>query len=146
MAKDTWFSIDLPVLDAIVDYLEDSDPSLRPQLYDIAERTGIGEDDVVRAAKRMDGVYIELEHRFGPQRDLAVTAVSPEARMVTGQWPSAETMAARIIAGLEEAADREPAEETRGRLREAANVLGATVRDLSTNVLASVIAKQLGIG
>ena len=145
MAKDAWFAVDLPVLDAIVTYFGEQDGSL-PQLYDIAEMAGIDEDEVIRAANRLDGVYIDLRRTMGPQRDLVVLGVSSEARVVTGQWPSAETMAARIIAGLEEAAEREPDEAKRSRLRETADVLGETARDVTANLLAAVIAKHLGLG
>ncbi len=137
---------DLPVLDAVVTYLDEAPRGTRPQLMDIAEATGRDVDDVIKAADSLDGVYLDITKTLGPPGMWWVNSVTPEARVATGQWPSAQTMAARIIAGLEEAADREPDEVKSSRLREAASVLGDTVRDLSTNVLAAVITKQLGLG
>lgn len=145
MAKDTWFARDLPVLDAIVTYFDESLGRSFPQVSDIAEVTGFDVDDVARAARNLDGSYIDLTMTMGPPAGWHVSQISADARVATGQWPSAQSMAAQIIAGLEATADREEDEGRKWRLREAAEVLGGTVKDLSTNVLATVIAKQLGL-
>jgi hypothetical protein len=62
---------------------------------------------------------------------------------VVGQWPSAEAVADRIVAALVEAADREPDEGKRSRLRAAAETLGSFGRDLLVSVAANVATKPI---
>jgi len=71
--------------------------------------------------------------------------VSPEARTATGQWPTAETLAMRIIKALEDSAAAEPDIEKRGRLRSAASALRDTAKDVGTNVLTAVILRSTGL-
>lgn len=145
MAQDTWFTRDLPVLDAIVTYLDEHAGRMIPQLSDIAEITGMDIEDVSRAAQALDGSYIDLRKVMGPAGHWHVMAVSPDARTATGQWPTAESLAARIIAGLEQTAEQEPDETERGKLRAAAAVLGDSAKEVGTNVLTAVILRSAGM-
>ena len=145
MVEDTWFRRDLPVLDAIVTSLDKAAGRAFPQLEEIAQSTGLDLQDVSRAAQALDGVYIDLQKRMGPPGHWHVRAVSPEARAATGQWPTAETLAARIIKALEDSAAAEPDIEKRGRLRSAASALRDTAKDVGTNVLTAVILRSTGL-
>ena len=65
--------------------------------------------------------------------------------MVSGQWPSPETLSSRIIENLQEAADAEQDEAQRGKLRAAADVLGGAAREVGTDVLTAVILRATGM-
>ena len=146
MAPNTWFSRDLPVLDAIVVYLDEHGGSSYPQLYDIAAMTGLHDEQVVRAAAALEDDYIQLHKTMGPARGWAVVSVNSAARIATGQWPNPETLSARILAGIEAAAEAESDDVRRGKLRSAAEVLGTAARDVGTDVLTAVILRATGMG
>jgi hypothetical protein len=74
-----------------------------------------------------------------------VRAITSEARRAVGQWPTPEGVADRIVAELLEAADREPDERKRTRLRAAAETLGSFGRDLLVNVAANVATRPIGM-
>ena len=75
---------------------------------------------------------------------VAIMGVTDEARQAVGQWPSPESLADRIIRELPDAAEREPDEAQRPRLRAAADALGGFGRDLLVNVIANVATKPIG--
>lgn len=146
MANDTWFTRDQHVLDAAVRYFDEAAGRSFPQLYDLAEMTGLDDDDVLRAVNHLDGVYIDVQRTFAPAREWTVTGVYAEALVATGQWPSPDTMAAGILKALEDAAESEADEVERGRLKAAVGVLGDGFKDVGTNLLATLIARQMGLG
>ena len=116
------------MLDATVALVEEAD---LPEVADIADRTGLVAADVARALKAMDGVYVDLQMTMGDSARWYVRSVSPEARRAVGQWPTAESLIGQLVAGLEAAAEREDDLERRGRLRQAASLLGGAARDIA---------------
>lgn len=136
--EDTWFSRDLPVLDAAVRHVdEDTGRIADPDL--LAEEAGIPRDDVRRSLQALSGVYLRTEGTM--QGDHLVMDVTPEARRAVGQWPTPENVANRLLAVLEQAADQTGDEEQRTRLRRAADSLKGLGRDVLPEVIASVITK-----
>ncbi len=75
----------------------------------------------------------------------AIEGVTDEARRAVGQWPSPEVWADRIVRGLLDAADREPDQEQRSRLRAVAEGLGDFDRDVLVGVLSTGITKGVGL-
>lgn len=143
---DTWNARELPVLDAIVSAL-DADPNSIPTLRDVSERIGMPVEDVGKAALALDGTYLELTKLktggdFGPW---FVTSVSPIARTAVGQWPSGEVWTDRIVKALTDAADREPDEVKRSKLRATADALGGFARDVAVGVLSGGISGTAGL-
>lgn len=134
------------MLDAIVTYFERDGGQSHPQVYDIAALAGLDDDSVAQACLNLDGAYIDFERGMGPRSGWSIKQVFSQARIATGQWPTAESLAARIIAGLEETAAQEPDEAKRGKIREAVTVLGETAKDVTTNVLTAVILRSTGMG
>jgi hypothetical protein len=92
MPEDTWLGRDPPALDAVVTYLDREGGSSFPQLSDLALLTGLDIEDVARAARAMDGHYLDPQMRMGPPGHWHVRAVSAQARVATGQWPAPETL------------------------------------------------------
>jgi hypothetical protein len=117
-----------------------------PTVGDIAERAGMDPNEVFRAVRALDGTYLELRMyaaggRTTPHR---VLQVHEEARRAVGQWPSPQAIADQIIRDLLEAAEREPDEAKRTKLRVAADAFGGFGRDLLINVIANVATKPIG--
>jgi len=145
--ESTWEARDLPVLDAAVRYVDDNGPMPGPYGHHLAELTGLPMDDVARAMDALDGEYIEVTTNIGPGPERwRVSAVSPDARRVVGQWPTPEALADRILAALRDAAENEADPGRRGRLRHLADAATDAGSGLLTKVIAEVIARQTGLG
>jgi hypothetical protein len=142
-----WESRDLPVLKAIVELTdegEDGLPSAR-----IADRTGLDEDTVQRAlwalaAEHPPFFTVVDGSSLAGRYILEVNSPTGHARRTVGSWPSPETIAAGLIAALQEAAEHETSDERKGRLRRAADALGGLGKDVLSEVIASVITKGIG--
>jgi hypothetical protein len=144
--ESTWETRDLPVLEEAVRYFDENPMQPGPTVGDIAERIGMDPTEVLRAVRALDETYLELRiyaagGRAAPHR---VLRVYEEARRVVGQWPSPEAVADRVVRELLDAAEREPDEAKRTRLRAAADALGGFGRDLLINVIANVATKPIG--
>lgn len=136
--EDTWFSRDLPVLDAAV-RLKEEDPSRIPMSKDLADATGLPRDDVRRALGALRGSYLEADWELSG--DYAVRGIRPEARRAVGQWPTPENVADRLLAALEQAAEETGDEEQQGRFQRAADSLKGLGRDVLPEVIANVITR-----
>jgi hypothetical protein len=145
--ESTWETRDLPVLDAIVRHFDESDDPFEAQIPNVemfAKLTGMDPGQVGRAVRALSPRFIEtLDTRDG-LLDVSIMGVTDEAREAVGQWPTAEAIADRIVAGLLEAADREPDERKRTKLRAAADTLGSFGRDLLVSVAANVATRPIG--
>lgn len=142
-------SRDLPVLDAIVRYFDESDDPFEPYIPNVdtfAKITGMDPGQVGRAVRALSPRFIEtVDATRDDLLDVSIMGVTDEARWAVGQWPTPETVADRIVAALLEAADREPDERKRTKLRAAAETLGSLGRDLLINVAANVATKPIGL-
>jgi hypothetical protein len=135
------------VLDAIVRYYDESDDPYA-QILDVkmvAKITGMDPSLVGRAVRALSPRFIRVEETMGGIMDASIVDVTDDARLAVGQWPSPESVADRIVAELVEAADREPDERKRTKLRAAAETLGSLGRDLLINVAANVATKPIGL-
>lgn len=145
--EDTWVSRDLPVLDVVVRLLDNG--AWQVTVADIAGETGLDPKAVDRALEALHGPYVAEYQRLatGGIPDLwSVTEVTSAARRVVGQWPTAESLAARLAEAFSEAADKEMDPERKSRLRQLANFLGETGKDLAAEIMAKVIMHQTGMG
>jgi hypothetical protein len=144
--EQSWASRELPVLKVLVAYFDDLD---RTQISpgQIADLAGLPENDVLRSLRAL----YEADPRFidGPIAQeipypLAVTGVSERARRAVGQWPNGEQLAEELIRKLETAAEQEPDPSRKSKLRQAAQVLAGTARDVFVEVAGVVIARTMG--
>jgi hypothetical protein len=67
-----------------------------------------------------------------------VNRVTPEARQAVGQWPTPEGLVDRFVKALSDAAEREEDAERHYQLRQAAGLLGETVRDVAVRAAATI--------
>ena len=145
----TWESRDLPVLAAIVALYDESGAAVRAE--QIVEATGLTEVDVQRAlfalADEQPLFFSTIDgSSLAGRAVLAVTQPTGQARRAVGAWPTAETLADRIVAALNAAADDEPDPVKKGKLRSAAAAGGGVARDVFVEVLSGVLVKSTGIG
>jgi hypothetical protein len=135
--EDTWGVRDLPVLSAVVELLGQS---YMVTVSDIAERTGLDLAEVARSLDAMDPTLVDFRktETGGDPRFWYVNRVTPEARQAVGQWPTAESLVDRLVKAFSDAADHEEDAERHYQLRQAAGLLGETVRDVAVRVAATV--------
>ncbi|MFF8406922.1 hypothetical protein ACF06P_35505 [Streptomyces sp. NPDC015684] len=143
--ESTWSDRDLPVLDALVTYLDRAAGLEYPELRDIAEVTGLEVIEVGRAALALQSAgLIDLRMSSGGHGTWHVPAVSGEARRLVGQWPTPEQFVNQVAERLQAAADEETDPERRSRLRELASSAGGMARDVFVDVATAVISRQMG--
>ncbi|HKD88934.1 MAG TPA: hypothetical protein VKB62_10425 [Streptosporangiaceae bacterium] len=141
--QDTWAARDLPVLDATITLLEQS---YMVTVTDIAARTGLDAGAVAKALESLDPVYVDFRKTTtgGDPRFWYVFKVTPEARRVVGQWPTAEALAGRLAEELAAAARQEADAERHGLLIYAARLVGDTLREATVRAAAHVLSPAFG--
>ena len=142
---DTWFRRDLPVLDEIVRRVDTILRTGIPNLYEIAEATGMPLADGGDAAYGMHKaglIDLGMTMTGGDPGPWHVMEVSAAARIAVGAGPSPENLAERVVVILEQQAENEPDAERRTRLR--AFLGGAeTARSTAVDILSGAIAKTI---
>jgi hypothetical protein len=141
--ESTWEQRDLPVLEAIVRYFDEEDSAVIPDVATFAEITGMDPGQVGRAVRALSPRFIKTAPGLGSLTEVGIMGVTDEARQAVGQWPTPESVVERIVAALVEAADREPDQGKRTKLRAAADALGGFGRELLVNVVANVATKPI---
>lgn len=142
----TWYTRELPVLAAAIEFLEEHDYDRHPQPIDLAPMVGLEPMEVAKAVKLMDGEYLRAELDLVGLSAITVREVYPAGRRAAGQWPTGELVAQQLVAGLEKAAETETDPERKSKLKQTAVFLGSSGKDLLINIAASVIAKSAGLG
>ena len=139
--EDTWWSRDLPVLDAAVELFQEQD---FVEAGELARVTGFEVKDVARALRDMQGHYVGQIQSMGDMDRWCITEVTPEARRAVGQWPTPENVVDRLAEAFTAAAEQEPDPERRSKLRAVGGFLAETGKDFAAEVVAKVIAHQTG--
>jgi hypothetical protein len=145
--QDTWWSRDLPVLDAVVRLLDEGNFMVR--VADIAGDTGLDTGTVDRAIDALTGQYVREYNKSmtgGIPDTWYVTEVTAAARRAVGQWPTAESLTEQLATAFSEAAEGEPDPERKGPLRQIASIFTGAGKEVVTDVLAKVILHQTGMG
>lgn len=141
----TWYTRELPVLIAAIEYLEEHDYERTLQAFHLAPVVGMDATEVGKALKAMDGTYVRISLTGQGLPGALVHEVYSAGRRAAGQWPTPELVAQKLVTGLETAAATEADPEKKSKLRQTADFLGSAGKDLLINITASVIAKQSGI-
>ncbi|WP_347350673.1 hypothetical protein [Intrasporangium sp.] len=137
---------DPPVLRAIVDVYEDTGSPMGPDAIEAV--TGFDTGMVQAALRALDSEeppYISKLERVMTGDIIFIGAPTGHARRAVGAWPTAETIADRLVKALDEAADREPDPERKGWLSKTASYLGHAGRDLAVEIGATAINRQMGM-
>lgn len=147
MVDDTWTAHELPVLAYLVERFEAPD-ALDVRAAEIAQTLDLPPIDVGRSLRKLADATPPYVSVYAPAAELRdpdlVYDVTERARRAVGQWPTAESVADRLVAALNAAAEREPDEEKRSWLRRTAAWFGGAGRDFAVEVGAAVVSRQLG--
>jgi hypothetical protein len=127
----------MPVLNSVVELLGHS---YMVTVSDIAARTGLELAEVARSLDAMDPTFVDFRktETGGDPTFWYVNRVTPEARRAVGQWPTPEGLVDRLVQAFNNAADHEEDAERHYQLRQAAGLLGETVRDVAVKVAATI--------
>jgi hypothetical protein len=133
----------LPVLDVTIGLLEHS---YMVTVTDIADKAALDPSVVAQALDALDPVYVDFRKTTtgGDPRFWYVFKVTPEARRVVGQWPTAESLVSRLAEELSAAARREGDAEHQGLLMYAARLIGDTLRDAAVRAAGAVLEPAFG--
>jgi hypothetical protein len=145
--EDTWTSRDLPVLEVVVEGFTDPERFMMT-FQEVVGACGLPEREV-KAGLRDLWASSFVEAPRPPEEltyPLIVTGVTERARRAVGQWPTPDSLAARLVKGLREAAEQEDDPVRRKGLKEAAGFLGETARGVVAEVCAKVILHAGGMG
>jgi hypothetical protein len=141
MVESTWLSRELPVLNAIVEAMEEH-PDSEARLEELAQRSGLPLPVVDLAVKKLwaarpryfEGIAIEDETIL-----VCVTSVTERALRETGQWPDPESLVRSLIETLSKAAEIEADPDQRSRLTQAAETLKGVALQIAIGWAAGVI-------
>ena len=128
LLPDVWFTRDLPVLRAVARLVDSSEHGSSPYLLGaVVPASGLPKAEVVAAAKALAAAgYIEpLTNHAGDI--VRITAISAEARRLTGLWPTPQSEWERLVEQLAARAEQAPTDMERARWRamaDAATALG----------------------
>lgn len=114
----------------------------------IVEESGLEGGQVKSALLALaleDPPFVSKIQRHGSGDISLVGSPTGHARRAVGAWPTAETIADRLINALDEAAEREPDLERKGWLRQSAAYLANAGRDLAVEIGATAINRQMGM-
>jgi hypothetical protein len=131
------------VLDATVRLMETNN---FPSVGDIAAAAGMDIETTGRALQALEGTFLDLSKSYDGLESWNVSAVNADARRAVGQWPTAESLIARLAEAFDTAAEQEPDPERKSRLRTFAGWLGGAGRDIAVEVAAKVVEHQMGMG
>ncbi|MFG1710668.1 hypothetical protein ACFLIM_46650 [Nonomuraea sp. M3C6] len=145
----TWKDHDLPVLKAIVQMADEGVVLIEP--HQIVDRLGMDPEDVRRALAALAGErppffqFTDVTDADSAGREIdGIHNPTGEARRVVGMWP-AEMLARQIVAGLEAAAEAEPDEEKRSKLKQTAQFLGGTGWSVLLGVAGNAASAVIGL-
>jgi predicted ArsR family transcriptional regulator len=113
---------------------------------DLAERTGLDEPAVARALEALDPGYVDFRKTTtgGDPKFWYVLKVTPDARRLVGQWPTAETLVDRMVEELAAAGRDEQDGEQQGLIAYAARLIGDTLRAPMIRAAGQVLGPAVG--
>jgi hypothetical protein len=135
----------MPVLNSVVELLGHS---YMVTVSDIAARTGLEQAEVARSLDAMDPTFVDFRktETGGDPTFWYVNKVTPEARRAVGQWPTPEGLVDRLVEAFNNAADHEEDAERHYQLRQAAGLIGESLRDVAVRVAATITGPPVSNG
>ena len=131
----TWTTRDKRVLEQIVEIMEERPAGPGADLREIVNRTGFGDEDVQRSMKALSTArppYFREVVEIGElPYPIQVSSVTERALIAAGQWPDPESLVQQLVAALAKAADDEPDPVKRGKLKQAADVIGGAALQIA---------------
>lgn len=142
---DTWTSRDLPVLIAAAEHLEDS-LGKHINSTQLAQMVDLGPVEVERACRALVPTYLEGSRtsRMNGGSYTLVKGLTDDGRRAVGMWPDRGDHLAALIAALAQAEQTVDDEEERTKLQKVRDALSRAPKRITEQVVAGVIAGQIG--
>ncbi len=140
LLPDAWFTRDLPVLRAIARLVDSSEHGNSPYLLGaVVPASGLPKAEVIAAAKALVSAgYAEaLTNHAGDI--VRITAISAEARRLTGLWPTPQGEWERLVEQLAARAEHAPSEVERRRWQAFADAAEAVGPDDGALLMSALI-------
>lgn len=142
LLDDKWQSRDFPTLRAVAKIADEN--LIGAQLRDVAEATGLTTDETMLSFRALeDAGMFEVRWMMGGGDSSRATHMSGEARKLVGLWPSPDSAADRLLAAIDQAAERSSDPGQRSRLQRAGEALRSAGRDITVGVATAVLTGQL---
>lgn len=141
---DTWTTRELPVLRELVSHFEAAGPVGPPTADSVAAATGLATPDVEMALTALweaTDPYMKGIGASGMRYPARITGVTERARRAVGQWPASDDAADQFLAALQAAADAEPDEQKRSRIRSIASWFDTAGKEVLAKVIAEIVGK-----
>ncbi|PRY47972.1 hypothetical protein LY71_111151 [Geodermatophilus tzadiensis] len=136
---DTWFRRDLPVLRAVARLVDGPEHGGNPYLGQVVPASGLAKPDVLAAARALaDAGYVEVLTTYSGEI-VRFTGVSPEARRLTGLWPTPQGEWDRLLEQLSARAEHAPTDVERARWRALADAAAAVGPDDGALLMSALI-------
>lgn len=127
-----WSREHRPVLAAVVNALDQSEHAVT--LRDIMQATRFDASTTFRAVRALEqGGFVEWVPSSPPESS-RIKSANGDARRAVQTWPSAESIADRLLAALSDVAEHGDDEVTRSRARKALDGIGSLTRDTLVSV------------
>ena len=136
--QDVWATRDRPVLVEVVRRL-DNDDSV--SMTEVAEATGLSDDDVMRAARNLRRANL-VTTDFLLDGDTDFTEVSAEALRIAGLWPDAGDAFDRLLWSLEERIAEAPPDE-KTKLAKVRDAIVGVGRDVAVEVIGAAVTGRI---
>jgi hypothetical protein len=143
MLDDTWQNRDLPVLLEVARQADRQPQRLWLPIGQVAEATGLPEDDVRTAAYWLSQTGLVQADERG-YSIVAFEGISVEARKKVGLWPTPEVAADRLIAALRQAVEEAGTPEEKTKRQKILSSFLEGGRDFVVSVAAGVLTGQVG--
>ena len=141
---DVWSGRDFPVLREATRRIDSGEAPVRVSA--LAESTGLDEATVGLALDALGRRgLVRVKRNMGGVSSWFVVDVAGAAYLMTGLHPDGDDAVSRLVDALRQAADQEPDEQQRSRLRAVADGVLGVSRDVIANVMAAVITRGVGM-
>lgn len=145
LLESVWNRRDRPVLVAAARRLDGGASAFMS--HELAAELGMPHEEVGRALRALTPTYLQgrAEGGLASTPDFIVIGLTERARREVGLWPSSDGVDA-LIDALRRAEDSTEDPEEKTLLRRAAGAVGSVSKDIMTDVIAAVVARQSGLG
>lgn len=139
----TWFERDLPVLEAIIELLNEKRPHSLLSINEVAEHLSRSKEEVRAATHALGEEYITLRE-FINGGDPGPYLVTSAARRASGQWPSEELVIESLIRGVPIAIESETDPEKRSKLKQFLDSAVGVSREVLVGILTTTLTQKIG--
>ncbi|WP_286690020.1 hypothetical protein [Aeromicrobium sp. REDSEA-S38_B2] len=133
-APTIWETLHKPVLQSVVGLINADRSDTGVQILEIMQDTDLPSDDVLAALRRLEDAGLVETRLVSPVHAGRVVAVSGGAQQLAEAWPSADSVADRLLAILEDLAEHGSDPVEKAKARKALDALGSLGRDLLVSV------------